>query len=81
MKISGITPNLFVSKESKTSKSEKTSSSSKIEDKLEISKEAKIKSSEVKNDALIRDRIANKFYDSDEVIDYVAKAILKDLDS
>lgn len=80
MKISGITPKSFVPRESKTSKSEK-SSSLKIDDKLELSNEAKIKSSEVKNDALIRDRIINKFYDSDEVIYYVAKAILKDLDS
>ena len=80
MEISGITPNSFVTRESRTGMSEKLSSS-KIEDKLEISNEAKIKSSEVKNEALIRDRIANKFYDSDEVINYVANAILKDLDS
>lgn len=81
MKISGITPKSFVQKETKTSKSEKTGSSSKIEDKLEISNEAKLMSKEVKNEALIRERMANKFYDSDEVIDSVAKAILKDLDS
>ena len=80
MKISGLTPNSYVPKESKTNKAE-SSKSTKIEDKLEISSEAKLKSSQIKNEAVIRQRIAEKFYDSDEVIDYVANAVLKDINS
>lgn len=81
MKISGLTPNSFVPKEIKSDKSDDKPKSSKIEDKLEISSEAKLKNEKIKNEAVIRERIAGKFYDSDEVIDSVANSILKELNS
>ena len=83
MKITGVNSNLFVPKELKSNKAseESESKSSKIKDKLEISNEAKLKSEQVKNEAVIRQRIQDKFYDSDEVIDYVANAIMKDISS
>ncbi len=81
MKISGLTPNSFLPREIKNDKSEIKTKSSKIEDKLEISSEAKLKNEKIKNEAVIRERIDSKFYDSDEVINSIADAILKELTS
>ncbi len=54
------------------------------QDKIEISKEAKIKnqkSGEIKNLDQIQQKIKDKFYDSDAVINQVANAILKEINS
>ena len=79
MKISGLTPNSFIPREIKSDKSDDKAKSSKIEDKLEISSEAKLKNESIKNEAVIRERIDSKFYDSEEVINQVANSILKEL--
>lgn len=54
----------------------------KIQDKLELSDEAKnIQKKQVpeKNLEKIKDRINNKFYESDEIINKVANEMLKDI--
>lgn len=53
-----------------------------VSDKIEISKEAKLKSSEISDTSklsLIKERIENGFYESDEVISQVADSILKEV--
>jgi len=51
-----------------------------IQDKLEISDTAKeLQSNKVKDPEVIKQRIADKFYDSDEVLNKVAANILKDI--
>jgi hypothetical protein len=60
-----------------------SSVSGKYKDTLEISKDAqKLLSSEVKTTdlAAVREKIANKFYDSDAVLGAVADKIMKDLE-
>jgi hypothetical protein len=79
MKISGLTPNSYLPKDMKSDKSDNKAKSSKIEDKLEISSEAKLKNESIKNEAVIRERIDSKFYDSEEVINQVANSILKEI--
>jgi hypothetical protein len=79
MKISGLTPNSYLPKDIKSDKSDNKAKSSKIEDKLEISSEAKLKNESIKNEAVIRERIDSKFYDSEEVINQVANSILKEI--
>ncbi len=57
--------------------------SKKVGDKLEISEEAKIKNSESVNAsklAMVDERIANGFYDKEEVISSVADSILKEIE-
>jgi len=54
----------------------------KNNDKLEISKEAKIKSTEISDTnklTLVKERINNGFYNNSEVISSVADSILKEL--
>lgn len=81
MKISGINSGSYLPREIKSDKSDAKAKSSKIEDKLEISSEAKLKNESIKNEAVIRERIESKFYDTDEVINSVADSILKELNS
>jgi hypothetical protein len=51
-----------------------------IQDKLEISDKAKeLQSNKVKDPEVIKQRIADKFYDSDEVLNKVASKVLKDI--
>ncbi|PIQ10935.1 MAG: hypothetical protein COW71_01670 [Ignavibacteriales bacterium CG18_big_fil_WC_8_21_14_2_50_31_20] len=54
----------------------------KSNDKLEISKEAKIKSTEISDTnklTLVKERINNGFYNNSDVIGSVADSILKEL--
>ncbi|MFZ0456119.1 MAG: hypothetical protein WAM24_20390 [Ignavibacteriaceae bacterium] len=63
-------------------KGKETASESKIEDKVEISEQAKVMNKEnlqSKKLALIKDRINNNFYNSDEVAKKVAQELYKDL--
>lgn len=81
MKISGLNPNSYIPRENRSDKSEEKVKSSKTGDKLEISSQAKLKNESIKNEAVIRERIESKFYDTDEVINSVADSILKELNS
>ena len=59
-----------------------SSAEEKESGKIEISKEAKIKSSEISDTSklsLIKDRINSGYYNSDEVISKVADSILKEV--
>lgn len=63
-------------------KGKETTGESKIEDKVEISEQAKVMNKEnlqSKKLALIKDRINNNFYNSEEVTKKVAQEIFKDL--
>ena len=63
-------------------KGKETTNESKIEDKVEISEQAKVMNKEnlqSKKLALIKDRINNNFYNSEEVAKKVAQEIFKDL--
>lgn len=65
-------------------KGKESSGESKIEDKLEISEQAKVLNKEnlqSKKVALIKERIANNFYNSDEVIKKVSQEIYKEIKS
>ncbi len=56
--------------------------SKEASDKIEISKEAKLKNNEISDTtklSLIKDRIDSGFYNSDEVISKVADSILKEV--
>jgi hypothetical protein len=82
MEIKGVGSNFFVPKEVANPKV-KNSEITGPKDKVEISEMAKqmqTEKIEIKNENLIRERIANKFYDSDEVINHVAGAILKEIE-
>ncbi|MDP2300978.1 MAG: hypothetical protein Q8N03_00975 [Ignavibacteria bacterium] len=82
MEIKGVGTNIFVPKEVANPKV-KNSEITVQKDKVEISEMAKqmqTEKIEIKNETLIRERIANKFYDSDEVVNHVAGAILKEFE-
>jgi hypothetical protein len=82
MEIKGVGSNFFVPKEVTNPKA-KNGENSVQKDKVEISEMAKqmqTEKIEIKNETLIRERIANKFYDKDEVINHVAAAILKEIE-
>ena len=79
MEIKSISNSSIRTDSSSSSKSSGKAKSS-ASDKIEISAEAKIKSvnpTESKDLELINQRINNKFYDTDEVIDKVANTIIK----
>jgi negative regulator of flagellin synthesis FlgM len=81
VEIKGISNGQYFSKEVNKPKSEQENEKSP-KDKLEISEEAKVLQSnptEAKNLESIREKIANKFYDSDEVLNKVADKLLEDL--
>jgi hypothetical protein len=63
-------------------KGKESGNESKIEDKIEISEQAKVMNKEnlqSKKLAVIKDRINNNFYNSDEVAKKVAQEVYKDL--
>lgn len=81
MEIKGITPKQIIVDETKN-KSVKKEVQKK--DSLEISKEAKelqLKSEQVKDFSLIKERIKSGFYNTDEVLNKVADRILKELNT
>ncbi len=57
------------------------SDASKTQDKLEISNEAKVMNEKVEASKLdvVKQKIAQKFYDSDEVINKVSETILNEV--
>lgn len=83
MEIKGVSNGQSFSKEIGKPKVGQESDSPR-KDKLEISEEAKLLQNnpvESKKLEIIRERIANKFYDSDEVLNIVADKILQDIKS
>jgi anti-sigma28 factor (negative regulator of flagellin synthesis) len=85
MNIKSITNavNTFVSNESTGKSKETKEPAGKVQvDKLEISAEAKKiqkNSAETQKLEEIKEKIKGKFYDSDEVINHVADAIMKEI--
>lgn len=78
---SGISPLADYAKKENSGKDAKVTSNI-ASDKLEISKEAKIKSLEIPNTTKlseVRERINSGFYDKNGVISSVADAILKEI--
>jgi len=78
---SGVTPLTDYAKKGNSSKEAKANSNV-ANDKLEISKEAKVKSLELPNTTKlteVRERIDSGFYNKEGVIDSVADAILKEI--
>ncbi len=72
----------YNNKELEGKKSKESANESKIEDKVEISEQAKVMNKEnlqSKKLAVIRDRIDSNFYNSDEVTKKVAQEIFKDI--
>lgn len=81
MEIKGISNNQYFSKEVNKPKVEQENQNP-AKDKLEISEEAKLLQSKKVEDAnldAIREKIANKFYDTSEVLNKVAEKILEEL--
>ncbi|MBZ0198623.1 MAG: hypothetical protein K8H86_02060 [Ignavibacteriaceae bacterium] len=82
MEIKPLSTNPYLNKDVvQTKKGKDVEENMKPKDRLELSSEAK----QIKDDQLdlkkldaIKQKIANKFYDSDEVIGKVADAILKE---
>ncbi|MDP4114564.1 MAG: hypothetical protein Q8903_00430 [Bacteroidota bacterium] len=64
----------------KSNKDENSGSNNTSVDKLELSQKAQeLNKTDGKNLVKIQEKIASGFYNSDKVLDHVAKAILKDL--
>lgn len=84
MTIKSVSNNLFVNNiGSDKAKDISGKKENKIQDKLELSEEAKnIQKSNSETGKLdkIKERINSKFYDSDDVINKVAENILKEID-
>lgn len=81
MDIKAITNSLYFPKEIKGKKSEGVSEE-KNKDKFVISNEAKLmqtSSLDAKRLNAIREKLENKFYDKEDVVDQVASSILKEL--
>ncbi len=82
MKINPISNLNFIQNTQKGKAAEPKEENQVSKDKIEISSEAKIKHQEkMESEKLeaIQNKIANKFYDSDEVIGKVAEGLLKDI--
>lgn len=82
MQVKGINNNVFSQTPSKVSKPNSSDSASK-KDRIEISSQARnIAKSELGSQRLeeIKQKLNNKFYDTEEVLSKVADAILKELD-
>ncbi len=81
MKVNGISnnTNIFLSEQVKAKKTADAPALD-VKDKIEISKAAKEKFEEVSKSKIerIKTNIANKVYDSDEVINKVAEKILQE---
>jgi anti-sigma28 factor (negative regulator of flagellin synthesis) len=83
LQIKGINNSVFSQTPSKVDKPGSTSSSSK-KDRIEISSQARdISKSDLGSQRLeeIKQKLKNKFYDTEEVLSKVADAILKELDN
>jgi len=82
VQVKGINNNVFSQTPSKVSKPNSSDSASK-KDRIEISSQARnIAKSELGSQRLeeIKQKLNNKFYDTEEVLSKVADAILKELD-
>lgn len=82
MQVKGINNNVFSQTPSKVNKPGSNNSASK-KDRIEISSQARdIAKSELGSQRLeeIKQKLNNKFYDTEEVLSKVADAILKELD-
>lgn len=80
MKITGVNNSVNVNNSVPKSEQVKPEKQNVIKDKLEISDKAKeLQSNKVKDPEVIKQRIADKFYDTDEVLNKVAGKILKEI--
>jgi len=82
MNIKPVSNNFSYNRELENKKGKESTNGAKIEDKLEISEQAKVMNKEnleSKKLALIKEKIENKFYNSDEVTKKVAEEIYKEL--
>jgi anti-sigma28 factor (negative regulator of flagellin synthesis) len=80
MKVNGISNTKVFINEQVAQKKSQNNSAIEIKDKIEISKAAKERFQEVSKSKIerIKANIANKVYDSDEVLNKVAENILKE---
>ncbi|RMD48862.1 MAG: flagellar biosynthesis anti-sigma factor FlgM [Ignavibacteria bacterium] len=83
MKVNNVPNTAYVKAPKVTPKDSPKPQQTKIEDKLQISSEAKHKLNDLNNKKIneIRANIAEGKYNSDEVIDKVAEKILADFDN
>jgi hypothetical protein len=80
MEINKINSGYNLSKDVNPKGGKKTEDKSEVRDKLEISNQAKINhNNDVEKTNLIKERIENKYYDSDEVVSTVAEKVLKEI--
>lgn len=80
MKVTGVNNNINLNNSVPKSEQVQPEKKAVIKDKLEISDKAKeLQSNKVKDPEVIKQRIADKFYDSDEVLNKVASKLLKDI--
>jgi len=82
MNIKPISNNLSYNREVDSKKGKESAQESKIEDKLQISDEAKALNKEnlqSKKLAVIKEKINNNFYNSDQVVKKVSEEIYKEL--
>ncbi len=80
MKVTGVNNNINLNNSVPKSEQVQPEKKAVIKDKLEISDKAKeLQSNKVKDPEVIKQRIADKFYDSDEVLNKVASKVLKDI--
>ncbi len=80
MKVTGVNNNINFNNSVPKSEQVQPDKKAVIQDKLEISNKAKeLQSNKVKDPEVIKQRIADKFYDSDEVLNKVASKVLKDI--
>ncbi len=80
MKVNGISNTKVFINEQVTQKKSQNNSAPEVKDKIEISKVAKEKFQEVSRSKIerIKANIANKVYDSEDVLKKVAENILKE---
>jgi hypothetical protein len=82
MNIKPVSNNFSYNKELENKKAKDSANESKIEDKLEISDQAKVLNKEnlqSKKMAVVKERIDNNFYNSDQVLKKVSEEIYKEL--
>ena len=82
MEINKINSGYHLPKDTNSKGGKKVDNKTEVRDKLEISDQAKINhNNDVEKTNLVKERIANKFYDSDEVVSAVAEKVLKEISS
>jgi hypothetical protein len=80
VKVSGLNNNINLNRKVESQNVKKENNKVVNGDKFEISEEAKtLQNQKVKDPEMIKQRIADKFYDTDEVLNKVASEILKEL--